>query len=656
MLLDYLDTDATPEEIQDCVSLSGPNVETVTKVGNDYVYDVEVTSNRIDAASAFGFALECAAILPRYNRTAKLKSNPLIDLTFDTISASAKEQLSIELESEELASRVSGIVLTNVTIGPSPAFIQERLQACGISVINNVVDISNYIMISLGQPNHTFDFDKIAGKKMRIRKSRKGESIMTLDKKQFTLPGDDIVIEDGSGELIDLAGIMGGYNSAISSDTKNVLLFIETYNKNLLRKTSMNTGQRSMAVSYFEKGLDEERVEPALVYGVNLLSEYAGATAVSEIYDIYPVKNSEVSVTVHMPYIRTITNTELIASEVVALIKPLGFSVDIVNDNEIRVVIPSYRAKDVNSPADIVEEIARIYGYHNIPGLLQIGETIDQPLELQHLFDAQARIREYLRAVGYNEQLNYSMVSKKLLDIFRMNASDHLHIANTISEDVEYMRTSLIPSLVTNIETNKGYKETMNFFECARVYNRVDNELPSEVEKIALVSSDGYYALKGILENLFTVLKVRNVRFNPHSDEAFLAGTTSATILIDGEPVGCIGLLQKQISDALNIDGSIVVAEISLAKALSYVEKFSKYQEGAKFARIKRDYTYESSPSLTYNLLSEKAYSTSKFLLSLDVLSTFENKVTVRMTFGKQDSNMTEEEAQVELNAITAKL
>ncbi len=656
MLLDYLETDATPQEIQDYVSLCGPNVETIEKIGDDYVYDVEVTSNRIDAASAFGFALECAAILPRYNKLAKLKSNPLLDLTFDSTITNPLHQIAVELESEELASRVSAVVLSEVTIGPSPAFIQERLKACGISVINNVVDISNYIMIALGQPNHTFDLDKIAGRTMRIRKSKKGEKIMTLDKKEFILPGDDIVIEDGSGTLIDLAGIMGGYNSAITTSTKNVLLCIETYNKRMLRRTSMSTGQRSMAVAYFEKGLDEERVEPALVYGINLLSKYAGGKPSSAIIDVYPTKKTSVTIDLNVAYIRTITNTELLGTEIAELITPLGFRVEVLSDQEIRVTVPSYRAKDVATPADIVEEIARIYGYHNIPGLLEIGVPIDQPLELQNIFDAQVLMREYLRATGYNEQLNYSMISKKLITLFNVNSDDHLHLANTISEDIEFMRTSLIPSLVNNIATNKGYKETMKFFECARIYNKVDNELPLEVENIGLVSTEGYAALKGTVENLFTILKVRNVRFVPDGGVRYLTSATSATILIQDEPVGYIGLLQKQISAHLDIDTTVAVAEVSLAKTLSYVEKYSKYEEGARFARIKRDYTYESSPSRTYGLLTEKALKASPYLLSLDVLSTFQNKVTVRMTFGRDDRNMTEEEAQAELDTITATL
>ncbi len=651
MLLDYLDTDATPTEIQDYVSLGGPNVETVTKEGNDYVYDIEVTSNRIDAASAFGFALECAAILPKYGKKAKIKVNPLKEWTFDKITEGNKHTVDIALKEDDLATRVSAIILEDITIGPSPQFIQDRLTACGISIINNVVDISNYLMISLGQPNHTFDFDKIGKGRMLIRKSKKDEKIMTLDKKEFSLPGEDIVIEDGDDELIDLAGIMGGYSSAITSDTKTVLLFIETYNKFLLRKTSMTTGQRSMAVSYFEKGLDEERIESTLVYGVELLMKYAGAKVSSKIYDMYPKKNTPTEIKVDLEYVHTITNTKITAQEVKELIEPLGFDVDPTTE-PIAVTVPSYRTKDIESQADIVEEIARIYGYSNIPSELQMGDIIEQPLEIQNIFNAQTTIREYLRAIGFNEQFNYSMISAKLITAFKLSKDDHLHISNTISEEIEYMRTTIIPSLVKNIADNKGRQDEFNFFECARTYAIRQNDLPNEEEKLSLVSTKDYSYMKGVIENICSVLKIKDVVFETNAQKDFLTEQTSAIIKIKDEVVGYIGLLQQGVSSAVNASGSIMVAELSLIKLVEHVEKFSKFVQSSKFSKVKRDLTYVSSPELTYADFSSKALRASPHMLSINVISIFKDKVTVRMEFGYQDKNMNEEEAENELNKV----
>ncbi len=277
-LLEYLDTDTDAYELQKYLSLCGPSVETVEKKGDDYVLDIEVTTNRVDMASVFGVAQEAQAILPQFGKKAKLKFNPIRQYIFSKINSpkDLKSTLDIKIQDEDIASRITAIVLSDIKIGPSPDHIKSRLEACDIRSINNVVDISNYLMLSLGQPTHTFDYDLIKSHKMIIRKAKKGEKVVTLDNKQITLPGGDIVIEDGGGQLDGLAGIMGGLDTEIKSDTKNVILFIETYNKRLIRRTSMTTGQRTAAATYFEKGLDEERVEPTLIYEVERLQKYAG--------------------------------------------------------------------------------------------------------------------------------------------------------------------------------------------------------------------------------------------------------------------------------------------------------------------------------------------------------------------------------------------
>jgi len=246
-LLEYLDTDATPLEIQKYLSLCGPSVESVEKTEDgDYVYEIEITSNRIDSASVFGVALECQAILPMFGKRAKLILNPLEKYRFEKIETRHASSLQVTIKNPSLCSRFSAVVLDNVKAIPSPDFIQKRLRAIGIKVINNVVDISNYLMVTFGQPTHVFDFDKIGKHTMIMRESKKGESIVTLDEKKVELPGGDIVIEDGNGELIDLCGIMGGLNSSFTDKTKRVLLFVQTYNKQLIRRTSMLTGQRTI--------------------------------------------------------------------------------------------------------------------------------------------------------------------------------------------------------------------------------------------------------------------------------------------------------------------------------------------------------------------------------------------------------------------------
>ncbi len=253
-LLEYLDTDASPDELQKYLSLCGPSIESVTRVGSDYVFDIEITSNRIDTASVIGIAQEAQAILPMFGKKAVLKLNPLLNLKLDQIKPSSGFDLNVDIKNPGLVSRFTAIIFDHIVIGDSPSYIKERLKLAGVKVINNVVDISNYLMLTLGQPIHMFDFDKISDHKMIVRESKKGEKLTTLDGLEMTLPGGDIVIEDGSGKLIDLCGVMGGLNSAITASTKRVLLFVQTYNKSKIRKTTMSTVQRTIAATFFEKG------------------------------------------------------------------------------------------------------------------------------------------------------------------------------------------------------------------------------------------------------------------------------------------------------------------------------------------------------------------------------------------------------------------
>ena len=325
-LLEYLDTDATPSEIQKYLSLCGPSVEKVEKFNDDYVYDIEVTSNRVDMASVFGIAQEALAILPQFGKKAILKLNPLVKYKFNLLKKSSdrNKNLEIKIKTNNLCSRFTAIILANVKISDSPDFITKRLQLCGIKTINNVVDISNYLMLALGQPVHIFDYDLIGKTSMIMRASNKGEKIQTLAGKQIVLPGGDIIIEDGNRRLIDLCGIMGGFNSAVNNNTNKIILFIQTYNPQKIRRTSMITGQRTVAATYFEKGLDEERVEPTTVYGVELLKKYAEARISSQLYDIYPDPYKSKSLTFSIVDIQRMIGVQITKDTIIKILSNRG--------------------------------------------------------------------------------------------------------------------------------------------------------------------------------------------------------------------------------------------------------------------------------------------------------------------------------------------
>ncbi len=620
-LLDYLETDANPYEIQKYLSLSGPSIERVEKAEDDFVYDIEVISNRIDYASVFGIAQEATAILPIHNKKAQLKINPFERYNFKKINIKNNQyQLNVKID-DKLCTRFTALIFDNIEIKPAPEFIRKRLTLGGIKSINNVVDISNYLMLTLGQPVHMFDYDKIINQTMILRESKKSEKIITLDEKEVVLPGGDIVIEDGQGRLIDLCGIMGGLNSAISNNTKRVILFVQTYNKEKIRKTTMSTGVRTVAATYFEKGLDEERVEPTLVYGAELLKAYASGQPASKIIDIYKDPYQEKTVEISFEKINQVIGITIEPKKIINILTNLGFKLKVNNDKLI-VFVPSYRKHDISIPEDLVEEIARIYGYNNIPAQLQPAVYVNQPIEFEKLFNLTFKIKYFLKHLGLNEVINYSMISEELINLWKndlsINLKDHIRLSNSISKEIEYMRLSLIPSLYKNLIDNIGKRQQLKIFEIAKVYykNNSNNSPANEIYKLAIAVNTDYFDLKGIIEALFKEL---NLKKQPN-----------------------FHIINKEI---------FYFVELDLQFLIDNYQTFSCYQPINPYAIIKLDKTFELSERLTYKDIETKAKK-SKLIKKIEVISLYKNKLSLRFYFSSSEKNITEEEAKKELEKL----
>jgi len=649
-LLEFLETDATAYEIQKYLSLCGPSVESVQKIEGDYVFDIEVTSNRIDTASVIGIAQECVAILPRFGKKAKLKFDPIAKYGFKDLESSEIDCLKIKIANQKLCSRFTAIVLSDISIQSAPEFIKERLIACGIKSINNVVDISNYLMVTLGQPTHIFDFNQIKKLSLTLRESVKGEKITTLDEKEITLPGGDIVIEDGEARLIDLCGIMGGLNSSVTTKTKNILLFVQTYNKQLIRKTTMTTGQRSVASSYFEKGLDEERVEATLVYGVELLQKYGEGKIASKLYDIYPEPYKAKNISIKFDEIDKTIGTKISKKEILTILENLNLKVKISSGNQLIVNIPSYRKYDLNIKEDLVEEIARIYGYYKLPNNLSPAVYVKQPKEFEDLFQVINKIKYFLKHLGFHETVNYSMVSKELLEKFDLKPNTHLKISNSISTEIEYLRQSLLPSLVKNIKDNEGKETILNFFEIAKVYLPKKTTLPEEKYRVALVTNTDFFTLKGIMEALFKELNIDNYQTKTAKNNLFT--TTQGEITIDKKTVGCFGQLSNHYRSKNNIKESVYLLEIDLQALVDNFKLVSIYKPINPYAVIKLDLTIELTKENNFAQIKEKGFNTSKFLQKIELLGLYQNKVNLRFYFSSAARNLTEEEAKKELEKI----
>ena len=659
-LREYLDTDATAYELQKYLSLCGPSVETVEKVtaadGEDYVMDIEVTTNRIDMASVFGIAQEATAILPQFGKKAKLILNPLKEYAFENLNMepSHQKELKIEIANPDLCYRFTAGVFQNVKNGQVPEVMKRRLELCDVNSINAIVDISNYIMFSLGQPTHMFDYNRIAGGVMKMRESKAGEKLITLDGKEFALPGGDIVIEDGDGRLVDLCGIMGGENSAITADTDTVIYFVQTYNKRKIRRTSMTTGQRSVAATYFEKGLDTERVEFAFTYGSQLLRDITGGSLASQVYDIYPhpYKPKQTSITVET--INKKIGVEIETSRIISILENLGFVVESKN-GKLDITIPSYRADDVDIPEDIVEEVARVYGYHALPNNLQPIPNLHQPVAIKKVLSTISSLKRQLKYRGLNELYNYSMVSERLLQHFDLDPKRHLVLANTISEDIKYLRTTLMPSLVQNIANNQGKRDEFRFFEIAKVYIPQEKELPDEKYKIALATNTDFFDIKGIIESIFREYHVENVEWKRSSHPFFLP-QVQAEIIVKGKSIGVVGQIKGTIQQNLELVSPAFAAELDLEMIAEIGKTISPYQAPNPYATIYINRTLKRSSEVSFAQIEATAQKKSPYFVGIRIHSMSDQAIVLTFAFSHPDKNMKEPEAKAEMDTIEAAL
>lgn len=631
-LREHLKTKATSRQVAEYLSLCSQSVEKITKTGTDWVYAIEVTTNRPDCFSVYGIARELAAILPRFGIPAKLKALP----TTHNPRPTPKEGLPLEVKIADpiLCPRFTAIIFDNIKIGPSPKIIQERLEKVGIRALNNVVDISNCLMIELGQPMHTFDYDKIKGNKMILREAADKESITTLDGQTRILPAGAIVIEDGQGRIIDLCGIMGGENSAVDSKTRRVLLFVQTYDPARIRRTCQQLAFRTEAASRFEKGVDPEGVMVAMEKAIGMFAKNTEAKVASSLIDIYPNPQEEKKVSLTQEKLNQVMGIEVSLSEAKEILESLGFFSHLKPHNsQLNVSVPHWRYNDISITEDLIEETARIYGYHNLPGVLPPGEpqTATDPR-----FFWEERIKIALKYWGFTEIASYSMVSSDLLTEVGFDPQDYLKVVNPLTSDLVYMRPSLIPSILQIVFQNQANFPEVRVFEIANIYiPQGEKSLPEEIPMLtAALTSDGFYEAKGILEALFTDLRIENYKFvPPTSKTAILNPGKTAEILIAGKPAGILGELDGKIAHRFEISGPVTLFDLELKALVKHATSLKKYTPIPSFPPIIEDFAFVTAEKIETAKIIEAIKSIDKLVVEVKLLDTYNNTQTFRITY-----------------------
>jgi phenylalanyl-tRNA synthetase beta chain len=558
---------------------------------NDEVLELGLTPNRSDCLSMLGVAYEVAAILGRDVKLPEIELQP--------VTEKATDYITVKVEANEDNPLYAAKVIKNVKIGPAPLWMQTRLMSAGIRPHNNVVDITNYILLEYGQPLHAFDYDRLGSKEILVRRAQDGEKFTTLDDVERTLTSDHLVITNGT-EPVALAGVMGGANSEVTSDTTTVLLEAAYFTGGTVRKASKDHGLRSEASARFEKGVDPNRVRAAGERAAYLMAKYAGGEVLegASLVDTLTVEPAVVSITLEK--INSVIGTNLTVAEVEAIFERLQFAV--TSEEETITVTAPTRRGDIKIEEDLIEEVARLYGYDNIPKTLPIGSAT--PGKLSEYQDKRRIVRQYLEGAGLYQAVTYSLTSEEKAAQFALEKRDFIRLAMPMSEDRSILRLSIMPQLLEVLKYNSARQnDSLAVYETGAVFLANGNEvLPEEQEHLAGAITGlwhshswqgekkavDFYVLKGILEGLFAKLGLtESVTYVQAKVDNMHPGRT-AEIHLNGERIGFVGQVHPTMQKELDLKDTYVF-ELSLKAILEEATAPLRYSGIPRFPSITRD-------------------------------------------------------------------
>lgn len=617
-LREFLDTEASPSEIAKQLSLTSVSVDRTDKVGDNYVYDIEVTTNRPDLMSVIGIAKEAAALLPEQRILAKFTSPKKPDIQTSSVA------FPIDIKSDpKLVNRICAVVM-EVEIGQSPKNIRDRLEMSGIRSLNNLIDVTNYVMREVGHPCHVFDYDLLTSKKIIIRESKKGEIITTLDGKEYRLYGGDIVADDGTGQIIDLLGIMGTQNSVVQDDTKRILFFLDNNNPKNIRRTSMSLGIRTEAAIINEKGIDPELMMPTLQRGIELYQKIAKGKVISQIFDDFPNKPKTHMIKVSIENINSLIGVKIEPHKSIEILERLGFKVRKANEY-LEVESPTIRP-DVQIDEDVIEEIARVWGYYKLPSVVpSFLNNKNVPYANQFYFEE--RVKNAFKYWGYTETYTYSLISEDLYDGPIENA---VKLKNPLSEDMEFLRNSLVPSLLTVAENNKS-KEELKIFELANTYHKKQEGLPVETLTLSgLIKKQkaSFFEVKGLIEQFLEDLGIRNYKFKNRNEGA------GADVFLANQNIGYIEILND----------NLINFEINFDEILKHTNIKKAYKPLTKFPPVVEDLTFVLDENIKTEEIITEIKLQSSLIAEVTLIDQFEFSKTFHIFYQSQDRNLTKDE------------
>lgn len=643
----------TPEDINGIKELPDDAVvgeDPIKYLGlDDEIIDFELTANRGDLLSMLGLSYELGAIYDK-----KVKD---IDLTYNEIDKNIDSEFSIDIKTEKcslfLAKKVS-----NITIKESPDFIKNRLIACGIRPINNVVDISNYVMLETGQPLHFYDADNL-GDTLIVRDAKDGEKLITLDNQERTLNVNDIVIANKVGS-VGLAGVMGGLSTEVLETTKNIIIESAIFDSVSVRKTSKKV-LRSEASNRFEKGIDPKRTYMAIKRACHLLEIYANGSIYSGMLTYDKMNKDDKVIDIALENINNVLGTNIDVKTVISVFEKLGFTAQ-NKENLITVTVPTRRT-DISIKEDLIEEVGRIYGINNIEGKLP-------KLSIkQGSYDKTTRqIRNKLVDLGLNEVLTQIFLNDEVAQKYCDKDYEIVKLLDPLSVEKNALRYSLVPSLLKVYEYNKGRNlKDITIFEMAKGFYKKDDEYGEDNKLCILMTGDYYlelgnrkkvdfYVLKGIIEELLHFLGFSNrYSFVVNNIKEFLHPGVSATINVNGSDIGFLGLLHP------SIEKNVYVAEINLDKLLKNRVSKLKYKEVSKYPKVVKDLAFIVDKKInSEDIVKVIKKSGGKTLTNIEVFDLYtgenvkenEKSIAYSLTFEDMNKTLSDEEVMLIFNKI----
>jgi len=632
---------------------------------NDTVLDIGITPNRSDCLSIIGIAREVAAIT---GVKIKYPSN-----TFRENGSDVYGITSVEILDPDLCPRYTARIIKNVKIVSSPLWMRRRLEAVGLRAINNIVDITNFVMMEWGQPLHAFDFRFLEEGRIVVRRSREGEKFISLDEKERTLKPDTLMICDGV-KPVAIAGIMGGLNSEVKSDTDTIFLESAYFNPSSIRKSAKWLGMNTDAAFRFGRGVDPEGVIKASDRATRLIFELAGGIVCKGCVDKYPkVVKTVVDIPLRVKRVNDILGTDIHSDEIAGILNRIEMAVSNDGDMQYRVKPPSYRV-DITREIDIIEEVARLYGYHRIPVSLPGVSVMSSSGACWKTLDG--RIRDVLKGAGYSEIITYSFVTPDSVDLLNIKVDDtrrnFVKIRNPLTEDQSVMRSTLVFGLLETMKNN-AYAGCFNLriFEMGRIFiHRGEGELPIEKNHMGglLAGARGedtlssrelngdFYDVKGCIENILEDLKIPDVQFKSGHEECFLHPGKSCAVYTADRFLGFLGEIHPDVCLKMDLKTSAVVFELDMDVLEASCSERILYKDLPKYPSVTRDVAFLVGRNIEAEELLRLARGTDKELLEkVNVFDVYSGKsvppgmksLGLRFSYRSSEKTLTDDEVNV---------